>query len=110
MNYETQIAQLLQAFSDDYASWNEAAGCNQLDPPQYILESGRSYDKILKVDRTQCVVGFVCKKDNPKKGFVEGDILKAASYNAPATNFTRGNIFNLEKAVANGAISWAGVC
>ena len=37
------------------------------------------------------VNGFIVKKAT--KGFVEGDMLKAAGYNAPATNFARGNVF-----------------
>lgn len=114
MNYETQIEQLLEAFDKDYAVWNEKAGCNSLEPPKFMIESGRTYDKIIKVDdrsysTQKCVIGFVVRKDT-KKGFLKGDILKAAGYNAPATNFSRGNIFNLEKAVAQGAIRWAGVC
>jgi hypothetical protein len=32
-------------------------------------------------------------KDNPKKGEIMGDLLRAASYNSPARH-SRGNIFN----------------
>lgn len=114
MNYETQIEKLLEAFSADYDRWNERAECTSIEPPKFVIESGRSYDKIVKIDNrnygtSQCVVGFVVKKDT-KKGFLKGDILKAASYNAPATNFSRGNIFDLDRAILQGAITWAGVC
>ena len=39
-----------------------------------------------------------------KNTFVTGDILKSASWRAPAKNFKRGNILNNEY----GTISWAG--
>lgn len=53
------------------------------------FEEGNSY---IKVITGSSVHSFICKKNNDKKGFVEGDILKAASWNSPATNFTRGNV------------------
>ena len=53
------------------------------------------YDKIIADNGTQKTVkGFICKKNNDKKGFKVGDMLKAATYSAPATNFSRGNIFD----------------
>jgi hypothetical protein len=45
---------------------------------------------------------FIVKKTEGK--FVEGDILMAASWSAPAKNFARGNI--LEKTF--GRVSWTG--
>jgi hypothetical protein len=52
----------------------------------FRIEEGRTYIKLV-ADRS--VRGFVVKK--PTKGFVVGDMLMAASYKAPATNFARGN-------------------
>lgn len=58
-----------------------------------------------------CAFGFVVKEDNSVKSdkggyFKAGDILKAASWKAPAKNFIRGNVFNLTE---NSFIPWAGV-
>ena len=53
------------------------------------VEEGSKY---IKVIQGSGVHSFIVKKDNPAKGWKTGDILKAAGWNAPATNFTRGNI------------------
>jgi hypothetical protein len=37
---------------------------------------------------------WIVTKDDPKLGHVVGDILKAATWKAPATNYTRGNVFS----------------
>ena len=67
-------------------------------------EIGSRYVKIIKYYGTQnaSVHSFVCMTDMGK--FCKGDILKAASWNAPATNFARGNVlcFNY------GSVSWTG--
>ena len=60
---------------------------------------GRKYIKM--IDRNS-VVAFVVNTDNDKK-FKKGDILKAASYNAPARNKARGNIFD-----GNYPVNWTG--
>lgn len=51
---------------------------------------GKKYIKIT-TNNNGSVWGFIVKEDGPK--FKRGDILKAASWNAPATNHPRGNIF-----------------
>ena len=50
---------------------------------------GKKYIKLVR--KNGGVWGFIVKEDGPK--FKKGDILKAAGYNAPATNAARGNIF-----------------
>jgi hypothetical protein len=64
------------------------------------FSEGKSYIRIMK---ETSVHSFIVKEDGPK--FKKGDILKAASYSAPAKNFTRGNIFNPES-FEN--VSWTG--
>ena len=61
--------------------------------------------KYIKVLSGGGVHSFVVNTDKDKK-FKRGDILKAASYNAPARNFARGNVFENSFECVN----WTGVC
>lgn len=56
-------------------------------------KKGRNYVKVIssRDGSHRNVHSFIVLK--PTKGFEIGDILKAASWNAPATNFKRGNVF-----------------
>jgi predicted regulator of Ras-like GTPase activity (Roadblock/LC7/MglB family) len=68
-----------------------------------IYEVGNKY---IKISKGGSVHSFVVNTDKDKK-FAYGDILKTASWAAPARNFKRGNIFeteNIEK-----VITWTGV-
>jgi len=58
--------------------------------------------KYIKVIAGTSVHSFIVKEDGKK--FKKGDILKAASWNAPATNFARGNILTF----FYGRIRWTG--
>ena len=85
---------------------------------RYVFEEGRNYIKLLRQEdrgaRGNCssVVGFIVKK-SPKaidnktnEKFKIGDMLMAAGYNAPATNFARGNVLEgYDKA----AVRWTGI-
>ena len=100
MTYEQALSNLVEMMEKDFS----LQSFGHL-PMEYSVESGRSYDKIIANNGTQRTVkGFICRKDNDKKGFKVGDMLKSASYNAPATNFTRGNIFD-----ENVRVSWLGI-
>lgn len=56
------------------------------------IDEGRKYLKVTKKLGSQTMVwGFIMKEDDGK--FKKGDILKAASWSAPARNKARGNIF-----------------
>ena len=59
--------------------------------------------KYIKIIQNRSVHSFIVKKDNGK--FKTGDILKAASWAAPAKNFPRGNILtgNFGKTTWTGA-------
>lgn len=52
---------------------------------------GNKYIKITNRNHGS-VWGFVVKEDGPK--FRKGDILKAAGWSGPATNYARGNVFS----------------
>lgn len=111
VKYEAGLATLCNALREDYARWCNRAGITGelLERKDFVVVEGRTYDKIVTTENgvEKCVVGFVCTKDNPKKGFFKGDILKANSWSAPATNFTRGTIYN-EESIKKCAI-WAGI-
>lgn len=92
MNYAEEMEILLEILKDNYMTWSQRAKINSLAPPDFLVESGNTYDKIIKVDKSsRSVIGFIVKKATKK--FIVGDILKANSYKAPATNFARGNLF-----------------
>ena len=85
---QEQIQQLLQVIINDY---------NQMGFPQQQMEKfsasltakyGRKY---IKICFEHSVWGFIVNTDDDAK-FRRGDILKPASYSAPARNQARGNI------------------
>jgi hypothetical protein len=106
--YEEGVNRVLEMLAEDYAHWANRAGITREEMiPSFIIESGRTYDKIVKVEKNgnTCSIGFIVKKDT--KNFLKGDILKAASWSAPATNFSRGNVYS-DKRIAQ-CVSWAGI-
>ena len=50
-------------------------------------------NKYIKISNGGSVHSFIVNSETDKK-FAYGDILKAACWNAPTRNFSRGNIFN----------------
>lgn len=61
------------------------------------FEIGSKYTRIVKINNggSRSCGGFVVTTKKHKE-FQFGDLLKSASWKAPATNFTRGNVFDLE--------------
>lgn len=108
-SYDAGVARLLEALREDYMAWSARAGITREDMiPVFSIESGRTYDKIVKCDQdggSKCSIGFVVKKTT--KSFLKGAILKSASWSAPATNFERGNVYSEEKILK--CVSWAGI-
>lgn len=72
---------------------------------QFCLEEGNKFIKLIRYIpqnyNPRSCIGFIVKKapkalDNKtNKPFNVGDMLMAKSWKAPATNFARGNVFNL---------------
>ena len=77
------IARLQEMVNEHYAR-----SLSNLTPPMIRVEGGRKYIKIAKVEEngSRSVYCFVRAED--------GAVLKAATWKAPALNFTRGNIFD----------------
>ena len=81
----------------------------------YVLEEGRNYIKLVRLcdNGSSSVCGFIVKKSPKKatdnktdKSFRVGDMLMAASYDKPATNYARGNLFDGYDAKK---ITWTGI-
>lgn len=112
MNYETAIKAVLMAMEKDYSEWSGKALQNPRmmwhPGKMYTIEPGRVYDKIVMSDvdgNHRSVAGFIVKKKEGVKKFKYGDMLKPASWKAPATNFARGNIFE----PPYNCVSWTGI-
>jgi len=98
-NLNDAVVALKEKMIEDFRQWNERSSeKSSLDQEWYDnrvkeyaddfrIEEGRNYIKLVA---NGSVKGFVVKKAT--KGFVVGDMLMAASYKAPATNFSRGNV------------------
>jgi hypothetical protein len=102
------VEALIEAAKSDYGRWS-GPNRNEIREEMFAdycktinYKPGSKYIKVLTKGS---VHSFVVNTDNDKK-FKRGDILKAASWNAPARNFARGNVLDgsLE------SVRWTGVC
>lgn len=101
---QQQIEKLLEDIKKDYGCFdapNRGDGLKdkvKLEMNKEFAEGlsykeGKKYIKIIKkLGCNTMVWGFIVKEDSGK--FRKGDILKAAGWNAPATNKARGNILD----------------
>ncbi len=93
-----QMDQYLAAIKADYRKWNSARKLTAdqqkiADAMATEFDAGLRIDegtKYLKVVSKGSVHSFIVIKADAK--FKNGDILKAASWAAPARNFARGNV------------------
>lgn len=88
------VGDYLDHIAGDYCNWNKnetEIGARMRE--EFILslrvDVGTKYAKIVAKNGAH---SFIVMKDT--KMFKRGTILKAASWNAPATNFSRGNVFD----------------
>lgn len=104
-----EINKLLEDIKADFVRWASRDGEKELTG--YFAEKVANYDdlltvkegtKYIKIINDGSVWGFVVNTDNDKK-FRKGDILKAASWAAPARNKARGNILD-----GGYTINWTG--
>ena len=88
-DFDEALNLLVENIHQDYIKWTNGPPL-RLTP--ITVKSGR---KFIKIIRDNSVWGFVAKSDGTHKGvpMKMGDVLKAASWNAPAKH-TRGNIFD----------------
>lgn len=104
----TYFPHLVQDYAD--FSWpGEGSPINDIMTREFAeglhYSIGRNYIKIIssRHGTNKTVHSFIVIK--PTKGFELGDILKAAGWAAPATNYKRGNLFELSSLAA---IRWTG--
>ena len=63
---------------------------NGYNNKQFYFEVGRKYIHVIMQDNQRSSHSWVVMK--PDNKFKFGDILKSASWNSPARNFSRGNV------------------
>ena len=109
-----EIEKVLDVMKADYRKWSNCSGDSlnmaklrsEYENGLEVSEGSRYYKIISTKGGQRTVAGFVVKEGHPK--FKEGDLLKASSWNAPAKNFARGNVFD-EESFQTGSVHWTGI-
>ena len=109
---------VVETMKQSYIDWATHSGAKPMseymqgvvDNWEVEIKEGQKYIKLIKKDHKSSfgggsVNGFIVK--TPTKGFVEGDMLKAAGFNQPAMNFKRGNVY--EDANNTRIANWTGI-
>jgi hypothetical protein len=114
---EQALENYIKKIGDDYENWTlgsrallSADNIEKRIRENSVVEfkdgleyrKGSKYIKVVKTDNQESVHSFIVNIHNDKK-FKYGDILKAASWNTPARNFARGNVFE------NYKVRWVGM-
>lgn len=97
--FNTLVSQYLEAIKADYVAWGARDSMDEIQArirAQMVAEFNSSLGvewgtKYLKIVAKGGVHSFIVIKQDSK--FAMGDVLKAASWAAPARNFARGNLF-----------------
>ena len=96
---KTSLRRYLDHIYTDYTAWMNRGKFGKIETKERMIAdfveslSFKMGSKYVKVVQKGAVHSFIVNtQDDPKFAF--GDILKAASYSAPARNFARGNIFD----------------
>jgi hypothetical protein len=100
------IHQYLRFLTSDYQRFNTY---DDIAHMEFSFDYGSKYARIFAIDlrdtnRAQSAHSFVLLADTPL--FKRGDILKAASWTRPATNFSRGSVFTQSSYETR--VTWAG--
>ena len=108
-DFDMALADFQDFIKADYVRWwgdrKDEPSVKQMIAERTIrFDRGRNYLKVISKDNQSSVHCFIVIK--PTKGFKFGDILKAASWSAPATNFARGNV--LDPASYVKSVTWTG--
>ena len=93
--FKTKLLIVVEKMVRDYGMFCDRALEGKVLGQGYYFEDGRNYIKIVKHNgegEHRSTAGWIVKKDTKK--FRKGDMLKSASWKAPATNFARGNVFD----------------
>ena len=92
-DFDSALDTLVENIHKNYAGWSSRLEYKKgIETVDITIKTGR---KFIKIIRDNSVWGFVVIDDGMHMGFpiVRGDVLKAASWRAPARH-TRGNIFD----------------
>ena len=113
------IEKVLEAMRKDYIRWSDSSKLFNRERSRFNdemienycnglrVEENRRYWKITSTNGSgtqRSVSGFIVKAGDKK--FLEGDMLKAAGWVAPARNFARGNVLDGYKV---DEVRWTGI-